>query len=59
MDAYQVDHFKKLEAGGITDAILLPWLFYGTPIRGGSLESKIDGIRKFADDVIAKMTPRP
>jgi probable F420-dependent oxidoreductase len=55
MDAYQAEHFKKLEAGGITDCILLPWLFYGTPIRGGSLESKIDGIRRFADEVIGKM----
>jgi probable F420-dependent oxidoreductase len=55
MDAYQVDDYKKLAAGGITDVILLPWLFYGTPIRGGALESKIDGIRKFADEVIAKM----
>jgi probable F420-dependent oxidoreductase len=57
MDAYHAEHFRKLEAGGITDVILLPWLFYGTPIRGGSLQSKIDGIRKFADEVIAKMQP--
>jgi probable F420-dependent oxidoreductase len=55
MDAYRVDDFKKLETGGITDVILLPWLFHGTPIRGGSLEDKVDGIRKFADDVIARM----
>jgi probable F420-dependent oxidoreductase len=55
IDAYQAEHFRALEAGGVTDVILLPWLFYGTPIRGGSLESKIDGIRKFADEVIAKL----
>jgi alkanesulfonate monooxygenase SsuD/methylene tetrahydromethanopterin reductase-like flavin-dependent oxidoreductase (luciferase family) len=55
MDAYRPEHFRKLEAGGVTDVILLPWLFYGVPIRGGSLQSKIDGIRKFADEVIARL----
>ncbi len=55
MDAYRADHFQKLEAGGITDMILLPWMFYGTPLRGGSLASKLDGIRKFADEVMAKL----
>jgi probable F420-dependent oxidoreductase len=55
MDAYRVEDFRKLEAGGITDVILLPWLFYGAPIRGGSLSDKIDGLRRFADDVMAKM----
>jgi len=55
MDAFQEPHFRKLEAGGITDIILLPWLYYGVPIRGGSLQEKIDGLRKFADDVVVKM----
>ena len=59
MDAYRVDHFQKLEAGGITDMILLPWMFYGTPLRGGTLQSKLDGLRRFADEVIAKMQPTP
>jgi len=57
MDAYQPEHYKKLEAGGITDVILLPWLYYGTPIRGGLLDSKIDGLRKFADEVMSKLQP--
>lgn len=58
MDAFMPDQFKRLEEGGVTDSIFMPWLLYGEPIRGGSLQGKIDGLRKFADDVIAKVNDR-
>ncbi len=28
---------------------------YGTPMEGGSLQGRIDGLNRFADTVIAKM----
>ena len=53
-DVYDVDGFKRLEEGGVTDLIFVPWLFYGVPMDA-PVEAKIDGVRRFADDFIAKM----
>jgi hypothetical protein len=38
----------------VTDAIVVPWRFYGTGFDG-DLAAKRDGIRRFADEVIAKL----
>lgn len=54
-DAWDADGFKRLEARGVTDIITVPWLMYGTPMQGGTLQGRIDGLKRFADDVIAKM----
>lgn len=51
-DAWDVDGYRRLEAAGVTHIMTMPWAFY----HGDSdkLEHKIDGIKRFADDVISK-----
>ncbi|RNM13077.1 TIGR03619 family F420-dependent LLM class oxidoreductase [Nocardioides pocheonensis] len=49
-DALTRGDFARAEAGGITDVMTMPWLYY----HGfqATLEQKIDGMRRFADDVL-------
>ena len=49
-DALTPDDFARAEAGGITDVMTMPWLYY----HGfqATLEQKIDGMRRFAEDVL-------
>jgi hypothetical protein len=54
-DVWNADGFKRLEDAGVTDIITVPWLMYGTPMVGGALQGRIDGLNRFADTVIAKM----
>ena len=51
-DAFDVDGFRRVEEAGATHALMLPWLLY----RGdGSLGARCDAVRRFADEVIAKL----
>jgi probable F420-dependent oxidoreductase len=52
-DAFDPDGFRRAEDAGVTHALTTPWMFYGGSHR--SLSDKRDGLRRFADDVIAKM----
>ena len=52
-DAFDPDGYRRAEDAGVTHALTTPWLFYGGSHR--SLADKRDGLRRFADDVIAKM----
>lgn len=49
-DAVLPEQFAAAEAGGVTDAMTMPWLFY----HGfkASLDQKIDGMERFANDVM-------
>ncbi|MFT4520090.1 MAG: hypothetical protein ACI9JM_002490, partial [Halioglobus sp.] len=38
--------------GGVTHLLTMPWFFYHG--ENASLEQKIDGIRQFSRDIIAK-----
>jgi probable F420-dependent oxidoreductase len=51
-DAFDADGYRRLEQAGVTHLLTQPWLFY----TGASLalQDKLDGLRRFADDVIAK-----
>ena len=52
-DAVTVDQFRAAEAVGVTDNLTMPWAFYGgfdLPLQG-----KIDGLHRFAEDVMAKL----
>ena len=51
-DAWDVDGYKRLEDGGVTHIMTMPWPFY----HGNSdkLEHKVDAIKRFADDVISR-----
>lgn len=49
-DALTPEQFAAAEAGGVTDAMTMPWLFY----HGfkATLDQKIDGMEQFARDVL-------
>ncbi|WP_221177371.1 TIGR03619 family F420-dependent LLM class oxidoreductase [Nocardioides marmoriginsengisoli] len=49
-DAVTPEQFAAAEAGGVTDAMTMPWLFY----HGfkATLDQKIDGMERFARDVL-------
>ena len=47
-----VDVSRRLEAAGVTHIMTMPWAFYHG--ESDKLEHKIDGLKRFADDVISK-----
>jgi alkanesulfonate monooxygenase SsuD/methylene tetrahydromethanopterin reductase-like flavin-dependent oxidoreductase (luciferase family) len=52
-DAFGVDGVRRLGEIGVTHYATAPWLFYGG--AWDSLPDKVDGLRRFADEVIAKL----
>lgn len=50
-DALTPEDFDRAGAGGVTDVMTMPWLYY----HGfkASLEQKLDGMERFARDVLA------
>lgn len=52
-DAVTVDQFRRAEEVGVTDLITMPWAYYGG--FRSSLPEKLDGIRRFADEVLAHL----
>jgi len=52
-DAADVDGYRRLEEGGVSHIMTLPWIFYHG--MTDDLDEKIDGIKRFAEDVIEKM----
>ena len=54
IDKFGVDGYRELFDAGVTDIITMPWMFYGVGFDG-DLAAKQDGMRRFADDVIAKI----
>ena len=53
-DAWEVDGYRRLEAAGVTHIMTMPWALYHG--ESDKLEHKIDGIKRFADDVISKFS---
>ncbi|SES24111.1 probable F420-dependent oxidoreductase, Rv2161c family [Lentzea xinjiangensis] len=53
IDRSGLDGYRQLDEIGVTDVIVVPWLFYGVGFDG-SLEAKKDGLRRFADEVIGE-----
>ena len=51
----EAELIQRLEDQGVTDIITVPWLFSGVPMQGGSLQGRIDGLKRFADSVMGKM----
>ncbi len=51
-DAFDVDGFRRMEDVGVTHLWTIPWLYYG---EAATLEAKQDAIKRFADEVIAKL----
>jgi len=54
IDRFGVDGYREQFDAGVTDIIVMPWLFYGVGFDG-ELTAKQDGIRRFADEVMAKV----
>ena len=51
-DAWDRDGYQRLEEIGVTHLVTQPWLFYAGDTT--DVQERIDGIRRFADDVIAR-----
>jgi probable F420-dependent oxidoreductase len=51
-DAYDLDGYRRLHDAGVTHLLTLPWVFYGG--YTDDLGQRIDGLRRFADDIIAR-----
>lgn len=54
IDRFGLAGFQQQAEAGVTDAIVMPWRFYGVGFDG-DLAAKRDGIRRFADEVISKI----
>ena len=54
IDAFDYDGYRRLEEVGVTHLLTMPWVFYAG--MTDDLQEKIDGIHRFADDIIAKFT---
>ncbi len=53
VDRYGLDGYRQLAEIGVTDVIVVPWLFYGVGFDG-ALQAKKDGLRRFADEVMGE-----
>ncbi len=53
-DAFSIDAYKRLEDAGVTHILTQPWPFYHG--ETDDIDNKIDGVRRFADDIIDKMS---
>ena len=48
-DAVDADGYRRVRDAGVTCLQTMPWFYYGGPTE--DLEKKLDGIRRFADDI--------
>jgi probable F420-dependent oxidoreductase len=55
IDRYGLDGYRQLAEIGVTDVIVVPWLFYGVGFDG-ALQAKKDGLRRFADEVMGEFS---
>jgi probable F420-dependent oxidoreductase len=53
-DAFTLDGYRRAAEAGVTHLQTLPWVFY--PGAGDSLQGKCDGIRRFGDEIVAKLS---
>lgn len=51
-DAWDLDGYRRLHEAGVTHLITMPWYFYAG--AEADLAGKLDGIKRFAEDVIAR-----
>jgi probable F420-dependent oxidoreductase len=52
-DAHDIDGYRKLEEGGVSHVLTMPWVFYHG--LTDDLEEKVDGVKRYAEDVLDKM----
>lgn len=51
-DAWDLDGYRRVAEAGVTHLVTMPWYFYAG--ADADLAGKLDGVRRFADDIIAK-----
>lgn len=51
-DAWDLDGYRRAAEAGVTHLVTMPWLFYAG--ADADLAGKVEGIRRFAEDVIAR-----
>lgn len=51
-DAWDLDGYRRAADAGVTHLVTMPWYFYGG--ADTDLAGKLEGIERFAEDVIAK-----
>ena len=51
-DAWDLDGYRRVHDAGVTHLITMPWYFYAG--ADADTAGKVDGVRRFAEDVIAK-----
>lgn len=52
-DAMTPEQFARAEEGGVTDCMTMPWAYYSG--LEATLEQKLEGMARFAEDVIAPL----
>lgn len=55
VDRFGLDGYRQQAEAGVTDAIVVPWMFYGAGFDA-DLATKKDGLRRFADEVIGPLS---
>jgi probable F420-dependent oxidoreductase len=53
-DAMSVDQFRRAEEVGVTEVLTMPWVYHGGFDQ--PLEQKLDGLRRFADEVVGPLS---
>jgi probable F420-dependent oxidoreductase len=51
-DAWDLDGYRRVAEAGVTHLVTMPWYFYAG--ADTDLAGKLDGINRFAEDIIAK-----
>ncbi|GAB3457565.1 TIGR03619 family F420-dependent LLM class oxidoreductase [Actinophytocola sediminis] len=54
VNRFGVDGYRAQAEIGVTDAIVVPWMFYGVGFDG-PLRDKQDGIKRFADEIMGQL----
>lgn len=55
VDRFGLDGYRQQADIGVTDAIVMPWVFDGVPFDG-ALTAKQDSLRRFADEIIGSFS---
>jgi probable F420-dependent oxidoreductase len=52
-EGFDLDHYRRMEDAGVTHIWTVPWMMYGG--ESSSLEVKQDALKRFGDEIIAKV----
>ncbi|MBW2420261.1 MAG: TIGR03619 family F420-dependent LLM class oxidoreductase [Deltaproteobacteria bacterium] len=52
-DAHDLDGYRRLGDGGVNHVLTMPWVFYHGMTE--DLEKKVDGVKRFGEDIVQKM----